>query len=143
MNENDDRVNNDDLSLCVCACSHSPVAHIHSHGSRLPQTAVDQHAPVSPVQLGDLNGVSALIAPVQVAPDPVHRQTVRIAQRRPVQHLQRKPCSNACYQETHAKDKTTSLAAPLDSRKLEQTSMLLPFMCMRRIMLPCVVTSVQ
>lgn len=136
------------MTALIMMISHSPVAHIHSHGSRLPQTAVHQHAPVSPVQLGDLNGVSALIAPVQVAPDPVHRQTVRIAQRRPVQHLQRKPCSN---QETHAEqdrttaeqDRTTSLAAPLDSSKLEQTSMLLPFMCMRRIMLPCVVTSVQ
>lgn len=78
------------VCACLCACStRSPIAHVHSHGSRLPQTAVDQHAPVSPVQLGDLNGVSALIAPVEVAPDPVHRQTIRIAQRRSVQHLQR------------------------------------------------------
>ncbi len=39
------------------------------------------------VELGDLDGVGGLVAPVQVASDPVDRDAVRIAQSRLVQPL--------------------------------------------------------
>jgi len=66
----------------------SPVAHVHRHGAGLPQAGVDQHGAVRPVQLGYLDGVAALVAPVEVPRHPVHRQAVGVAERRAVENLE-------------------------------------------------------
>lgn len=66
----------------------SPVSDVHSHGAWLPQAAVDQDGAVRPVQLGHLDGVPPLVTPVEVPSDPVHRQAVRVAERRAMEDLE-------------------------------------------------------
>lgn len=74
------------MSLCC-----SPIADIHSHGSRFPQAIVDQHRPVGPIEFGHLDCVSTFVTPVQVQANPIHRQAIWVTQGGPVQNL---PCQS-------------------------------------------------
>ena len=63
--------------------------------ARLLQAAVDQHEPVAAVERRHLDRVGRLVAPVDVAAEPVDRQPVRVVDRRVVQRLRHRGARHA------------------------------------------------
>lgn len=56
---------------------HVAVVRIQHNSSRILETGGDQGLPVLPIELGNLDGIFALVTPVQVTAHPVQRYAVR------------------------------------------------------------------
>ena len=52
---------------------------VDNEGARFLQACADEHLAVETVQLGHLDCVGRLVAPVEVAPQPVDRDAVGVA----------------------------------------------------------------